>query len=149
MGDSVMNEVVLPDLMRKKVSVLQAEISKLPQYEPETKHTFHGGMYCRELFQPAGVLVVGKVHKKDHFYFIASGTVAVTTDDTVEQLTGPTILCSKVGTKRAIYAITDTLYMTIHVVESTTVEAAESELVEDDPDSMFTIGNKVKILEVE
>jgi hypothetical protein len=143
-----MNEVVTADLMREKVATLQAEVSKHPQYEPPTEHLFHGGMYCRQVWQPAGCLVIGKVHKKEHFYMVVSGTVAVTTDEGVQVLTGPYLLCSKLGTKRAIYAETDVLYMTLHRVESTNVEAAESELVEDDPNSMFTIGNKIKPLEV-
>jgi len=130
--------------MRQKVQTLQDVISQLPQYEPETTHTFHAGMYCREVWRPAGAIVVGKVHKKEHFYLIVSGTVAITTDEGVKSVTGPTLLCSKPGTKRAVYAETDALCMTFHVVDATTVEEAEHELVEDDDKSMFTIGNKAK-----
>jgi len=60
-------EVERPKPMLEKVQALQVELSKLPQYEPETKHYFHGGMYCREVFRHAGVLVVGAVHKKSIF----------------------------------------------------------------------------------
>ena len=135
--------------LRQKVEVLQAEISKRPQYEPPTEHIFHGGMYCRQVWRPAGCLIVGKVHKKEHFYMIVSGTVSITTDDGVQTITGPMLLCSKPGTKRAVYAETDALCMTFHRVDSDTVEAAESELVEDDPNSMFMVGNKVKHKEIE
>jgi hypothetical protein len=34
--------------------------------------------------------------------------------------------------------------MTFHVVNATTLEDAENELVEADPNSMFTVGNKLK-----
>jgi hypothetical protein len=78
-----------------------------------------------------------------------SGTVKVTTDDGVQTITGPMLLCSNPGTKRAVYAETDALCMTFHRVESNTVEEVESELVEDDPNSMFTIGNKVKNQQIE
>jgi hypothetical protein len=143
-----MNEIITPDVMREKVAALQTELSKLPQYEPITTHTFHGGMYCREVWREAGVLVVGKVHKKEHFYLIVSGTVAITTDEGVQSITGPQLLCSKPGTKRAVYAETDALCMTFHRVESTTVEDAETELVEDDANTMYLSGNTVKPLEV-
>ena len=143
-----MNQVVTADLMREKVATLQAEVSKLPQYEPITNHTFHGGMYCREVWRDAGVLVVGKVHKKEHFYLIVSGTVAITTDDGVQLITGPQLLCSRPGTKRAVYAETDALCMTFHRVESTNIEDAEAELVEEDANDMYSLGNKVKPLEV-
>ena len=130
--------------MRQKVQALQDVISQLPQYEPETKHTFHAGMYCREVWRPAGVIIVGKVHKKEHFYLVVSGTVAITTDEGVKSVTGPTLLCSTPGTKRAVYAETDALCMTFHVVDAKTIEDAEQELVEEDDSSMFTLGNKLK-----
>jgi hypothetical protein len=130
--------------MRNKVQALQDAISQLPQYEPKTTHTFHAGMYCREVWRPAGVIVVGKVHKKEHFYLIVSGTVAITTDEGVKSVTGPTLLCSKPGTKRAVYAETDALCMTFHVVDAKTIEEAEHELVEEDDKSMFVIGNQIK-----
>ena len=134
--------------MRAKVEALQAEVSKHEQYEAPTEHLFHGGMYCRQVWRPAGCLIVGKVHKKEHFYMVVSGTVAVTTDDGVQLITGPKVLCSKPGTKRAVYAETDALCMTFHRVESGNVEDVESELVEDDPRSMFSVGNKTKLIEV-
>ena len=139
-----MNDLVGID----KVMALQAELSKLPQYEPETRHYFHGGMYCREVWRPAGVLVVGAVHKKEHFYLIVSGTVGITTDDGILHVTGPHLLCSKPGTKRAVYAETDTLCMTFHRVESDNVDDAEAELVEKDPASMYAIGNQIKAKEL-
>jgi hypothetical protein len=138
------------DAMRDKVDALQKELVKLPQYEPDTKHYFHGGMYCREVFRHAGVLVVGAVHKKEHFYIIVSGTVAITDGEgNVQEVTGPYLFQSKPGTKRAVYALTDTLCMTFHATESKTVEEAEAELVEIEPDSMYSLGNKVKHQEIE
>jgi len=134
---------------REQIEQLQAEMVKMPQYEAPTEHVFHGGMYCRQVWRPAGCLIVGKVHKKEHFYMVVSGTVKVTTDDGLQTITGPMLLCSKPGTKRAVFAETDALCMTFHRVDSNTVEDAESELVEDDPKSMFTIGNKIKHIEIE
>jgi len=133
------------ELMQQKVEALQSELAKLPQYQPETKHYFHGGMYCREVFRHAGVLVVGAVHKKEHFYLIVSGTVAITDGEgNVEEITGPHLFQSKPGTKRAVYAVTDALCMTFHAIDATTVEAAEAELVELEPSSMYAPGNLIK-----
>ena len=111
-----MNDVIASDLLQGKVQALQNALMAFEPYQPETEHVFHGGMYCRKVFRPAGVLVVGKVHKKEHFYLIVSGTVAITTDDGVQLVTGPHLLCSKPGTKRAVYAETDALCMKIGVV---------------------------------
>lgn len=144
-----MTDVTVPEHMLARVTALQAAMSELPQYEPPTEHLFHGGMYCRQVWRPAGCTIVGRVHKKEHFYVIVSGTVCITTDDGVQTITGPKVLCSRPGTKRAVYAVTDALCMTFHVAEAQTVEDAEKELVEDDPTSMFTIGNKVKPQQLE
>lgn len=132
-----------PDDMRQRVQALQMAISGLPQYQPKTKHLFHGGMYCRQVWRQAGALIVGKVHRKEHFYMVVFGTVAITTDDGVQSVTGPYLLCSKPGTKRAVYAETDALCMTFHRTDAVSVEAAEIELVEDDPNTMFLPGNVV------
>jgi hypothetical protein len=139
-----------PESMLDKVKTLQMELSKLPQYQPETKHYFHGGMYCREVFRHAGVLVVGAVHKKEHMYLIVSGTVSITTDDGVQTVTGPHLFLSKPGTKRAVFAETDALCMTFHAMEEKSVEEAEAELVEVEDNTMYLPGNVVKqeVLEV-
>lgn len=119
---------------------LQAELSKLPQYEPVTRHYFHAGMYCREVYRDAKVLVVGKVHKKEHFYLIVSGRVRIGRDEF-----GPgSLLLSQPGTKRAVLSLEPTVCMTFHRTDAMTVEGAEAELVEDDPLSMFDAGNKLK-----
>jgi hypothetical protein len=137
-------EVDQPKAMRERVEALQVELSKLPQYEPETKHYFHAGMYCREVWRDAGVLVVGKVHKKEHFYLIVSGTVLITTDDGAQRVTGPHLLKSKAGTKRAVLSETPALCMTFHIADAVTVEDAERELVEEDEADMYAAGNLIK-----
>jgi quercetin dioxygenase-like cupin family protein len=131
------------------VEALQAAMLELPQSEPPTEHVFHGGMYWRQVWRPAGCTIVGRVHKKEHFYMIVSGTVCITTDTGVQTLTGPVLLCSKPGTKRAVHAVTDALCMTFHVTDAADVEQAEQMLVEPDKNSPFTLGNKLKIVELE
>jgi quercetin dioxygenase-like cupin family protein len=135
---------VLAPIKKPNVQALQDAMSEMPQYEPPTEHLFHGGMYCRQVWRPAGCTIVGKVHKKEHFYVVVSGTICVTTEDGLQTITGPKVLCSTPGTKRAVYAITDALCMTFHAVDAQTVEQAEEELVEPDNDSKFLVGNKVK-----
>lgn len=131
--------------MRDKINQLQKKLSGLPQYQVETEHFFHGGMYCRKVFRHKGVLIIGKVHKKEHFYVVAKGKIAVTDGENqpIEYSEGD-VICSLPGTKRAVVALEDSICMTFHVVESSTIEDAENELVEDDPDSTMTIGNKIK-----
>lgn len=131
--------------MRQKVERVQEQLAQLPQYEPKTTHRFHAGMYCREVWREAGVMVVGKVHKKEHFYLIVSGTVCISDGiGEPQRFTGPHMIESQPGTKRAVYAETDVLCMTFHRTDATTVDAAEAELVEDDESAMYSPGNLIK-----
>lgn len=135
--------------MKTKVFELQkAMLANIKPIELDTKHRFHGGMYLREVFRPADCLIVGKVHKKEHFYIVLNGTVVITTDDGVFEVTGPYIFESKPGTKRAVYAKTDAVCITIHRVDSSSVENVEQELVEDDPDCVYLPGNKLATKEL-
>lgn len=121
---------------------LQMQLSQLPQYEPKTEHFFHGGMYCRKVWREAGVLVIGKVHKKEHFYLIVDGTVRIEREEF-----GPgSLILSKPGSKRAVLSLTDVTCMTFHRCEAKTVEDAERELVEDDMTSMYEVGNQLRAI---
>ena len=130
---------------REMVERLQREIAKRPQYEPKTEHFFFGGMYCRSVWRDAGVLVVGKVHKKEHFYLIVQGRVKMTTDDEVVEAMAGSLFMSKPGTKRAVISLEPTLCMTFHRTDATTVEEAEAELIEDDPSALFDSNNKLSL----
>jgi len=119
------------------ILALKSEMLKHEQIELPTEHIFHGGMYCRQMFQPAGTIVLGKVHRSAHFFQVVSGTLQIGT----ECVEAPCLMTCEPGVQRALYALTDALYMTIHRTDATTVEQAEAELVEPDPDSPFLVGN--------
>lgn len=127
------------------IQELKAAMLGLEQFEPPTRHHFHGGMYCREVYRPAGILIVGKVHKREHFYLLVFGTLTVRNGDDLQTITGPCLLESRPGDQRAVFAQTDALCMTFHRTDATTVEEAERELVEDDPDSPFGSGNALPL----
>lgn len=127
------------------LATLRAELEQLPQYEPETTEHFHGGIYVREVWRDAGVLVIGKVHKARHFYEIVSGTVRITHGSgKAEEVTGPALIKCEPGTQRAVLSLTPVLCRTFHATQATTTEEAEAELVEEDSGSMYAPGNKVK-----
>ena len=131
-------------ISKESILSLQKEVLKLPQYQPITKHYFHGGMYCREVYRDADVLVIGGVHKSEHFYVIASGTVVVTTDNGIEKISGPRVIKSLPGTKRAVYSETPSVCLTFHKTDAKTVEEAAEELFEKDENSMYDSYNNVK-----
>jgi hypothetical protein len=124
-------------------------MSRLPQWDAgeNTSHHFADGMYCRVLFQPAGILVVGKMHKKTHFYVVCSGTIAVANgDDPAKEITGPAVIISEPGTKRAIFAVTDTTYLTVHRTDKTDLDEIEEEVIIPDETALFDARNKLKVI---
>lgn len=134
---------------REETEKLQDYIATLPQSdELVLKEYFADGMYCRELFRPQGTLIVGKVHKKEHFYMVIKGQINVFTDDGVLEMKAPYILVSKPGTKRITYAVEDSVAITIHRVSSTDPEEMEKELVEEDKKALYDFRDKLKYPEL-
>lgn len=79
------------------------------------KHTFSDGIYVREIFIPAGTMLTGKIHKHQHPNFLMSGEVVVITEEGGEEhLIGPLSIMSPPGTKRALHALTDLVWITVH-----------------------------------
>ena len=146
-----MNELTLT--MREKVLqfedlIRQAIDAGVPQPEWLTNHYFHGGMYAREMEHPAGMYVVGKVHKKENFFIVTKGTVKIVLDDSVEEFTAPAILKTTRGTKRVVYSEHGATYMTVHRTNKKTVAAVVKEMVEDDPKAGYDALNQSKLKEL-
>ncbi len=79
------------------------------------KHSFAPGVYVREIFIPAGTLIVGKIHKHEHPNFLMSGEVLVITEHGgKEHFKAPLSMISPAGTKRFVYAISDAVWITVH-----------------------------------
>ena len=130
---------------REQITKLQKEMSNLQQVELPTEHYFSGGVYCRKMTQPAGVLVVGKVHKKDHFFVCTEGEVIAWSEKGMVTLRAGDIIQSKAGTKRAILAVQNSVVTTFHQTEKTTVEEAEADLVEPDETALFDAFNNLRL----
>jgi hypothetical protein len=116
------------------------------------KHTFSDGIYVREIFIPAGTYLVGKIHKHEHPNFLLSGTVEVVTEAGRESLTGPLSIMSPAGTKRALYAVTDLVWVTVHHNPTNTqnVSVLEKDIIAESYeayDEFVLHGGKVGIID--
>ena len=108
--------------LRERILALERDLFGLPTAQrlgPEdfvTRHHFAPGSYAREIELPAGSLVVGKIHIHAHVNVLSKGRALVATPDGVEELCAPLTFVSKPGTKRAVFAIEDVVWTTIHCV---------------------------------
>lgn len=116
------HEIVIGNDFRKKIFELEETMAKIPgatfgdSPEMPLKHSFSDGMYVREIFLPKGHILTGKIHKHSHPNFLMSGEVIVVTENGGrEHLKGPLAMISEPGTKRAIVALEDTVWITVHL----------------------------------
>lgn len=116
--------------VRARLYALQKALSELPDVEMPLQHTFAPGVYVRTIFIPAGTVLVGKIHRHRHANILSQGHVTVLTEaGGTEELRGPLTLVSEPGTKRAVYAHTDTVWTTIHPTDKTDLEEIEEETI--------------------
>ena len=116
---------------QSKVEAFEDALATLPPVDLPHSNHFSQGLYCREMPIPAGVALTGKVHKQDHLAMLIKGTIKITTGGDSETLTAPAIVPSKAGVKRAIFAVTDAIFITVHATELTDVDEIETAMVEE------------------
>lgn len=120
-------------ITRSSILRLEAALLGLPRSltaaDFVTRHHFAEGSYAREIELPADSIVVGKIHRHAHVNVISRGRCLVCTEDGVEELVAPLTFVSKPGTKRAVLALEDTTWTTIHVTEETDLAAIEAQVI--------------------
>mgnify|MGYP003972154361 CR=1 FL=1 len=112
------------------------------------KHSFADGCYIREIFNPAGELLVTKIHKKKHPFFLMEGKMSILTEEGVKHIEAPHHGITEPGTKRIIYTHTDCVFITVHATESTDIKEIEKEVIaENFEDPLITLDdiNKLKL----
>lgn len=96
------------------------------------RHLFAPGVYIREIFMPAGTVVVGHRHKTKHFNIVLKGKCAVTQDGIeVMQIEAPMTFVSDAGVQKILLIKEDTTWQTVHPVNEKEVEAMAEEERED------------------
>jgi len=78
------------------------------------KHSFSEGVYIREMFMPQGGLVIGKLYKISHTWFLLSGELEVATDEGAEYYIGPCYVNAPEGTKRVLHAVSDVIFVNVY-----------------------------------
>lgn len=110
----------------------------------EVKHSFGDGCYVREWNSPPFMLVVSKVHKVAHPYFVLRGEISVMTEDGVERIKAPHYGITPAGTKRVLYTHSETQWITVHVTDSTDVDEIEKEIICSDMNELQLVNGKLK-----
>lgn len=87
--------------------------------DAQCRHYFGDKVYARALWIPAGTCVVGKVHKQRRICVIAAGRCRFVDEFRDEYVEAPWIGEFEAGTKTAVFAETDTLWIAVLGTELT------------------------------
>lgn len=113
-----------------------AYVGKKTEEVCPVKHSFGDGCYVREWNSPANMLVVSKLHKIAHPFFILKGDVSIMTADGLKRIVAPHHGITPAGTKRVLYTHTATQWVTVHVTNETDIDKIEREIIATDVDEL-------------
>jgi quercetin dioxygenase-like cupin family protein len=129
-----------------RITLLQQAMRKLPQVELGTWHYFSDSMYARVMECPAGSVVVGKIHRYEHFFIVTKGRVRVVTDQGSDDYEAGAVIAAHAMSKRAILGLEDSIIMTVHHTRKTVLDEIEEELIVPEEGVLFDARNKLKEL---
>lgn len=104
-------------------------MKKRPQVEIPTKHYYSPGIYAREITVPAGVILMGMLHKCPQMNILSKGTIRVLVDNEIKELTAPFTVMSPAGTKRIAFTVTEVVWTTVLHTFKTDPEDIEKEFI--------------------
>lgn len=131
--------------LRDKVQTLEDHISQLPQIDCPVTHHFAPGVYMREMFIPAGVTLTGATHKTSHLSLLVKGHIYLVGDTETVELRAPATVLSQAGTKRAIHAVEDAIWTTVHATDTTDIDQLVEELTTSKADELLGGANNVQL----
>ena len=76
-------------------------------------HSFSEGVYIREMFMGKDGIVIGKIHKNDHTWFLMKGEALVATEEKTTHYKAPCYVTSPAGCKRVITAIENSVFINV------------------------------------
>lgn len=115
----------------RKIDALEDGIRRdlKPVECPVTDH-FAPGLYAREMFIPAGTVLTGKIHKYANLSIMSKGALRLFLEDgTTKEVRAPFTYVAPPGTRRAAYALEDTVWTVVHATEETDVGKIEQAVV--------------------
>lgn len=153
--ESVHPCVIMSDQAREVLSqVPEAFWQKVTRFIKRWKHTPHAfelprrdlftpGLYTRQVFMPAGSLVISRVHLTEHPFILSAGAVMVWDPYAgVRILRAPYTGVTKPGTIRLLFILRDAVWTTFHATTHTDPETVEKEITLDPTEMLGYLESK-------
>jgi hypothetical protein len=90
-------------------------------------HDFSDQLYMRKMEMKSGSIVVSAIHHTDHFWFLLTGRILVTTNGEEVEHIAPCYEKSIKGAKRLILCLEDCVFINVHKNPTNTHELKEIE----------------------
>jgi hypothetical protein len=126
---SAPSQIAVPLDKKGHLEAMEAELLKHPQVEAPLTHHFSPGVYLREVFMPAGSIIIGHEHTTEHFNIVLSGTAQVVIDGKMSRIVAPCVFPSGVGVRKALLIEQDMRWLTVHPTDETDLEKLEAKLI--------------------
>ena len=123
------------DFIRRVHELQDFLINQMPaehHTEMPVKHHFAHKTYVREMFSPAGSIVIGKTHRYDHTCIVLTGRAIVYSEHGVKEISAPFTFHSERGAKRLFVVLEDLTFQTVHYAETDDLAAIEQDLIVPD-----------------
>jgi len=114
-------------------------------------HRFTDGLYSREVSLGSGCLVTSKTHKVQHQFFLLSGSVLVWNNEgDAQYIKAPFVGITEIGTRRVVYAIEDSVWITCHPnPDNELLDDLEGRVFEEYTNTLLTDEMKSKIIDAQ
>ena len=131
--------------MRSLVFEAEAIMKEMPQVEIEVKHHFSKDVYAGEITIPAGVTLVGEIHKFENLNILSKGRMKVLTEDGIVEVEAPFTVVSPPGTKRIAYTLTECVWTTIHGTSEKDVDVIGSIFIAKSEQEWLDFANSAQL----
>jgi quercetin dioxygenase-like cupin family protein len=111
------------------------------------QHFFSSGLYAKESRIPAGHMLVQHAHKHDHLSILASGSVELVVDHTINIIHAPACITIKAQKHHGVKTLTDCVWYCVHATDCTDENEIDEILIQ--PADMSEFANIVQVLEKE
>ena len=119
---------------RAQIAALEAHMVAMPDEDKRPDvlvptHYFAHGVYGRQMDIPAGVMVVGKIHKFSQITVLLKGDLTLYTEFGTERFQAPHVTETPPGVKRVAYAHSDVSLITFHGTHETDPDVIEAQII--------------------
>ena len=114
--------------MRQKVERLERAMYEVPQVDCPVRTYFAPGLFAREITIPAGIALIGAIHKVENLAILSKGKLEIVTDEGTITIEAPWTGTVKPGAKNCAVALEDSVWTNFYRTDTTDLDALCEEL---------------------